>query len=78
LAAWRGGDDASLAAVVAGAVLTGWIVAQVSVIGLRSPLQPLMGAAGSRSSDLVGGWREPTPAEAMGRGVERGRADRRW
>jgi hypothetical protein len=46
LAAWRGADDASLAAVVAGAVLTGWIVAQVHVIGLRSPLQPLMGAFG--------------------------------
>jgi hypothetical protein len=46
LAAWRGGPAAAPAAVLAGAVLTAWIAAQVAVIGLRSPLQPAMAAAG--------------------------------
>jgi hypothetical protein len=44
--AWRADDDASGAAVVAGAVLMVWVVAQVGVIGLRSPLQPLMAGVG--------------------------------
>jgi hypothetical protein len=44
--AWRGGHRAGAAAVVAGSVLTGWIVAQVWIIGPRSFLQPLMGGVG--------------------------------
>jgi hypothetical protein len=44
--AWRGDDRAGPAAVFAGSVLTGWIVAQVWIIGPRSFLQPLMGGVG--------------------------------
>jgi len=44
--AWRGDDEASVAGVVAGVVLTGWIPAPVAVIGLRSSLQPLMAGVG--------------------------------
>jgi hypothetical protein len=45
-AAWRGSALAPPATIAAGAVLTGWIAGQVALIGLRSPLQPLMGAVG--------------------------------
>ena len=44
--AWRGDDGAGPAAVFAGSVLTGWIVAQVWIIGPRSFLQQLMGGVG--------------------------------
>jgi hypothetical protein len=44
--ALKGGEHAGTASVAAGAVLTGWIVAQVSLIGLRSVLQPAMAAVG--------------------------------
>ena len=32
--------------MIAGSVLTGWIIAQVRIIGSRSFLQPLMGGVG--------------------------------
>src|SRR4051794_1709723 len=55
VAAWRGSDAAGRAAVGAGGVLVAWIAAQVAIIGLRSPLQPAMGAVGA---SLIGlGWR---------------------
>ncbi|MBV9414230.1 MAG: hypothetical protein JO363_04550 [Solirubrobacterales bacterium] len=38
--------EAVLQSVLAGAVLSGWIVAQVAIIGPRSFLQPLMGGIG--------------------------------
>lgn len=44
--AWRGSSHAGPAAVLAGAALTGWIAAQVAIIGPRSFLQPLMGGVG--------------------------------
>jgi hypothetical protein len=44
--AWQGSDHAGAVAVSAGAILTGWIVAQVAIIGPRSFLQPVMGAVG--------------------------------
>ena len=46
LTAWRGSDHAGSAAILAGSVLTGWIAAQVAMIGPRSFLQPLMGGVG--------------------------------
>jgi hypothetical protein len=44
--AWRGGGNAGSAAIIAGSVLTSWIIVQVWIIGPRSFLQPLMGSAG--------------------------------
>lgn len=44
--AWRGCENAGSAAMIAGSVLTGWIIVQVRIIGPRSFLQPLMGAVG--------------------------------
>jgi hypothetical protein len=44
--AWRGSERAAGAALLAGSVLTGWIVAQVAVIGFRSVLQPTMAGVG--------------------------------
>ena len=44
--AWRGDDQAALATVAAGGILTAWVATQVAIIGLRSFLQPLMGAVG--------------------------------
>lgn len=44
--AWQGSDHAGAVAVSAGAILTGWIVAQVAIIGPRSFLQPLMCGVG--------------------------------
>jgi hypothetical protein len=44
--AWRGNEHAALAAVAAGGILTAWVAAQVAMIGLRSPLQPLFGGVG--------------------------------
>ena len=44
--AWRGSDHTAFAAAAAGAILTGWVVAQVALIGPRSFLQPLMGGVG--------------------------------
>jgi len=41
--AWRGHKAAGPASVVAGVVLSGWIAAQVAIIGPRSFLQPLFG-----------------------------------
>ena len=46
LKAWRGSEDAGAASTLAGAVLTGWIVAQVKMIGFRSGLQPAMAVVG--------------------------------
>ncbi|MGZ4303462.1 MAG: hypothetical protein ACXVEW_00255 [Solirubrobacteraceae bacterium] len=46
VAARRDTDHAGVLAVGAGAILTGWIVAQLAMIGPRSFLQPLMGAVG--------------------------------
>jgi hypothetical protein len=46
LAAARDDPRTAAATTVAGAVLTGWIVAQVATIGLRSPLQPIMAGVG--------------------------------
>jgi hypothetical protein len=46
LPAWRGSEDARAASRVAGAALTGWIVTQVKMIGLRSGLQPAMAVVG--------------------------------
>lgn len=46
VSSWRGSDLAPLTTVAAGGVLTAWIVVQVGVIGLRSPLQPVMAAVG--------------------------------
>jgi hypothetical protein len=43
---WRGDEHAAAAAIAAGAVLTAWIAAQVAIIGLRSPLQPVMAGVG--------------------------------
>jgi hypothetical protein len=45
-AAWRGSDRAPASAMISGAALGAWIFAQVAVIGLRSPLQPVMAAVG--------------------------------
>jgi hypothetical protein len=45
-AAWRGSAPEAPASILAGGVLTGWIVIQVAVIGLRSGLQPAMAAVG--------------------------------
>ena len=42
----RGSPAAGTALTVAGGVLSAWILAQVQIIGLRSPLQPIMGAVG--------------------------------
>ena len=47
VAAWRGDAHAGAAAIAAGTVLTGWVVAQVAIIGLRSPLQPVMAGVGT-------------------------------
>jgi len=72
--AWRGSDHAPVTAVAAGTVLTGWIVAQVAVIGLRSALQPAMAAVGI---GLIGLGRRLAcdEREAPGPGVlDRGRA----
>lgn len=44
--AWRGCENAGSAAMIAGSVLTGWIIVQVRIIGPRSFLQPLMGGVG--------------------------------
>jgi hypothetical protein len=44
--AWRGSEWTGPAAVTTGAVLTGWIAAQVAIIGPRSFLQPVMVGAG--------------------------------
>ena len=44
--AWRASDRAGVAAVSAGAVLIGWIGAQLAIIGRRSFLQPLFGGVG--------------------------------
>lgn len=44
--AWRGSEHAGPASVAAGVILSGWIAAQVAIIGPRSFLQPLMGAVG--------------------------------
>jgi uncharacterized membrane protein len=44
--AWRGQAAASWASVVAGIALSGWIAAQVAIIGPRSFLQPLFGGGG--------------------------------
>lgn len=44
--AWRGSEHTGPAAAAAGTILTGWIVAQVAIIGPRSLLQPIMGAVG--------------------------------
>ena len=57
-AAWRDAHRAGPASIVAGTVLTGWIVAQVGVIGLRSPLQPAMAAVGAALVGLAGAWRD--------------------
>jgi hypothetical protein len=38
--------------IIAGAVLRAWIVAQVAVTGLRSPLQPVMAGVGVSRSGL--------------------------
>lgn len=46
VAALRGSPRAGRASVLAGTVLTGWIAVQVAIIGLRSPLQPLMAGVG--------------------------------
>lgn len=46
-AAWHGSDCAAAAAVIAGAVLLGWIGAQVAIIGPRSVLQPAMAGIGA-------------------------------
>ncbi len=59
--AWRGGDRAGPAAVLAGSVLTGWIVAQVWIIGPRSFLQPLMGGVGIAMVTLGARLRGTTP-----------------
>jgi len=54
IAAWRASNRAGPAAIAAGTVLTGWIGAQVAIIGRRSFLQPLMAGVGVV---LVGlGW----------------------
>lgn len=45
--AWRGRRRAPATAILAGGVLSAWIVARVATIGLRSPLQPAMAAAGA-------------------------------
>ena len=44
--AWRSSDRAGPATVSAGAVLVGWVGAQVAIIGRRSFLQPLFGGVG--------------------------------
>jgi hypothetical protein len=44
--AWRASPWSGRASVLAGAVLSGWIAAQLASIGLRSPLQPAMAAVG--------------------------------
>ena len=44
VSAWRASPWTGRASVLAGAVLSGWIAAQVAIIGLRSPLQPGMAA----------------------------------
>ena len=46
LAAWKASRLAGPLTVAAGAVLTGWIAAQVAIIGPRSVLQPVMGGVG--------------------------------
>jgi hypothetical protein len=46
ITALRGHEAAAPTSVLAGMVLSGWIAAQVALIGLRSFLQPLMGGVG--------------------------------
>jgi hypothetical protein len=45
-AAWVGHRAAGPTSVLAGVVLSGWIAAQVAIIGPRSFLQPVMGGVG--------------------------------
>jgi hypothetical protein len=44
--AWRGSYRAGPATVGAGIILAGWVASQVSIIGYRSFLQPIVGAVG--------------------------------
>jgi hypothetical protein len=60
--AWRGSARAPVAAIGAGAVLAGWIGAQVAIIGLRSPLQPAMAGV---AVSLVGLGRCLRSSQAM-------------
>lgn len=58
IAAWalvRRHPRASELALLSGAVQVGWIVIQARIIGLRSFLQPLLGAVGAVS--LASAWR---------------------
>jgi hypothetical protein len=56
--AWRGSEHAGPASVAAGVILSGWIAAQVAIIGPRSFLQPLMGAVGLALIGLGGRLRK--------------------
>jgi len=48
---------ARAAALAAGAVLFGWISAQVAILGLVHPLQPILGATGLALLGLAAWWR---------------------
>lgn len=55
--AWRGSEQAGQASIAAGVILSGWIAAQIAIIGRRSFLQPLMGAVGLALIGLGAGLR---------------------